>query len=71
MDQGKSKVIQLFGPMVDERDKYLAEVKRIGDELMSVSGQYGESVRAVLADLTYIVVGRDIMTTLESEYREG
>lgn len=71
MSQSKSKVIQLFGPAVDERDKYLAEVKRISDELVNVSEQHGESVRAALADLTYIVVGRDIMATIEADCGEG
>ena len=40
-------------------------------ELMKLSQQHGESVRSALADLTYIVIGRDIMETIEAGYSEA
>lgn len=66
----ESKVVQLYKAQHRERDDYLNDVKELGDKLIKLSQQYGESVRSALADLTYIVIGRDIMETIEAGYNE-
>ncbi len=66
--RSESKVVQLYNAKQNERNDYLSEVKKLGDELMGLSRRYGESARSALADLTYIVIGRDIMETIEAGY---
>ena len=43
---------------------------KVNDVLVNISEKHGEPIRAVLADLTYIVVGRDIMATIEAGCEE-
>lgn len=64
----ESKVVQLYNANHSERDDYLKEVKKISEELIGISRQYGESTRSTLADLTYIVIGQDIMDAIEAGY---
>lgn len=65
---GNAKVVQLFGAAADARGDYLDEVKEVNDKLVEISKRHGEPIRAVLADLTYLVIGRDIMETIEATY---
>ena len=70
MNQKDSKVVQLIRPATDEREDYPNEVTKVNDVLVNISEKHGEPIRAVLADLTYIVVGRDIMATIEAGCEE-
>ena len=70
MNQKDSKVVQLFSPATDEREDYLNEVTKVNDVLVNISEKHGEPIRAVLADVTYIVVGRDILAPIPADCEE-
>lgn len=57
------KIIEMpsVGKDVPIRDKYIESLRGVSDELQAIAMVYGESPKSVLADLTYVVVGDDIM----------
>jgi len=61
-----SKVISLHFPEEKERDAYIERLKGVASELQEIAEHFGEPLRSVQADLTYIVIGDDIMSTIQS-----
>lgn len=63
---GDRKVVQLPVKRNLDRDGYLARLHDINMELQEMAGSFNVSLRTALCDLTYIVIGDDIMANIQS-----
>lgn len=61
----ESKVIHLSFGNDAGRDAYVKRLKEVCAELQSIAGEFNATQREILADLTYVVVGDDIMSTIQ------
>lgn len=63
---GNKKIVQLPLRGSLDRGGYLARLHDINEELQEMAGRYDVSLRTALCDLTYIVIGDDIMSHIQS-----
>lgn len=60
-----AKIIHLHNQ--NQRDEYMTRLRTLSQSLQELAEDFRVTPREALADLTYVVVGDDIMTAIQSQ----
>lgn len=60
----KSNIITLHVPSSIDREEYVLRLHELSNKLQQIAAMFHKDPRVALADLTYLVVSNDIMSTI-------